>query len=35
MMISGIGLGMAVNIAILVMGWPYAFGEHQAYPNLG
>jgi len=31
----GIGLGMAVNIAILVLGWPYAFGESQAYPNLG
>ena len=32
---SGIGLGMAVNIAILAMGWPYAFGEFQAYPNIG
>ena len=32
---SGIGLGMAVNIAILVMGWPYAFGDNQAHPNLG
>ena len=32
---SGIGLGMAVNIAILVMGWPYAFGEFQPIENLG
>ena len=32
---SGIGLGMSVNAAILAMGWPYAFGDLQAHPNLG
>jgi len=30
-----IGLGMSVNITILVMGWPYAFGEFKDHPNLG
>ena len=32
---SGIGVVMSANVAILVMGWPYAFGEFQAHPNLG
>ena len=34
MFYSVIGLVVAVNIAIVVIGWPYAYGEFQAYPSL-
>ena len=33
MFYSVIGLVVAVNIAIVVIGWPYAYGEFQAYPS--
>ena len=33
MFYSVIGLVVAVNIAIVVIGWPYAYGEFQAYES--
>ena len=34
MFYSVIGFVVAINIAVIVMGWPYAFGEFNPYPSL-